>query len=286
MTENYFLVGYYDSGRVRLALQINQQYFRLTDDLADFDMLLQDYRAANLMSTLIGAKESPITLLPEQLRFPAYRQEVWAAGVTYKRSEEARELESDNSKLYTRVYSAERPEIFLKAMGWDVVNLQQPVGIRHDASWSVPEPELTVVLNTYMEVIGFTIGNDMSSRDIEGENPLYLPQAKLYDAACALGPRIWLQPGCTTWPELSIHLAIRRGADIVYEGETDTTRIHRPLLELIEYLGRCKSFTYGAFLMSGTGIVPPDDFTLAADDEVEIGIEPIGALVNRVIVIK
>jgi 2-dehydro-3-deoxy-D-arabinonate dehydratase len=173
----------------------------------------------------------------------------------------------------------------MKAMGWDVVSHQQAVGIRRDAAWSVPEPELTVVLNAQMEVVGFTIGNDMSSRDIEGENPLYLPQAKVYDAACALGPRIWLQPNCATWPELTIGITIWRGAEAVFQGETSTTQIKRPLTELIDYLSRCKTFTHGAFLMSGTGIVPPDDFTLAAGDEVTIAIEPIGTLVNQVKVI-
>src|ERR1041385_5451943 len=136
------------------------------------------------------------------------KQEIWAAGVTYKRSEEAREVESNNSNIYSRVYDAERPELFFKAMGYGVVGPDQPVGIRYDAKWSVPEPELVVVLNCDMEVVGFTIGNDMSSRDIEGSNPLYLPQAKVYEASCAVGPRLWLQPGRTTWPDVKIELKI------------------------------------------------------------------------------
>ena len=283
MTDNHYLVGFTENGRNQLAFTDGQQLFRLHGRQSHYDWFMQDIPAANLLDILHTAKGEPIT--PQNLTFPANRQEVWAAGVTYKRSEEARERESGNSRLYTQVYSARRPEIFMKAMGWDVVSHQQEVGIRRDATWSVPEPELTVVLNARMEVVGFTIGNDMSSRDIEGENPLYLPQAKVYDAACALGPRIWLQPGCTTWPELIIQIAIQREGRTVFSGETSTTQIKRPLTELIDYLGRCKTFGYGAFLMSGTGVVPPDDFTLAADDEVAITIEPIGTLVNRVKVV-
>jgi 2-dehydro-3-deoxy-D-arabinonate dehydratase len=216
---------------------------------------------------------------------PVGNQEIWAAGVTYKRSEEAREAESNNSTIYTRVYDAPRPELFFKAMGYDAVGERQPVGIRYDAVWSVPEPELVVVLNSYMEVIGFTIGNDMSSRDIEGENPLYLPQAKVYESACALGSRIWLQPGCKTWPDLKIEIKIERGGAVVFDGETTTESIHRPLSELVEYLGRCKRFKYGAMLFTGTGIVPPDNFTLVDGDTVRIRIDPIGELVNTVRVV-
>ena len=173
--------------------------------------------------------------------------------MTYKRSEEAREAESKNSTIYTRVYSAKRPELFFKAMGYDVVGSGEAVGIRADASWSVPEPELVVVLNAHMEVVGFTIGNDMSSRDIEGENPLYLPQAKVYERACALGPRLWLQPGATTFPDVDIKLVIERAGEVAFSGQTSTGELHRPLNELVEYLGRCKRFKYGAMLFTGTG---------------------------------
>jgi 2-dehydro-3-deoxy-D-arabinonate dehydratase len=213
---------------------------------------------------------------------PVGRQEIWAAGVTYKRSEEAREAESHNSTIYTRVYSAKRPEIFFKANGYDVVPLGDTVGIRADATWSVPEPELVVVINARMEVVGFTIGNDMSSRDIEGENPLYLPQAKVYDGACALGPRIWLKPGATTFPEAQIELKIERDGENAFSGQTSTAALHRPLSELLEYLGRCKRFPFGAMLFTGTGIVPPDSFTLQVGDVVTIRIDPIGELVNTV----
>jgi 2-dehydro-3-deoxy-D-arabinonate dehydratase len=205
--------------------------------------------------------------------------------VTYKRSEEARELESNNSNMYTRVYHATRPELFMKAMGYDAVGSGDEVGIRADATWSVPEPELVIVLNAHMQVIGFTIGNDMSSRDIEGENPLYLPQAKVYEAACAVGPRIWLQPGSTEFPDLKIEISIERGGKAVFNGDTRTTQLNRSLHDLVEYLGRCKKFPHGALLFTGTGIVPPDDFTLNAGDTVRIRIDPIGELVNTVKVV-
>lgn len=282
MTDNYFLIGYHDGDQVRLALQINEQTFRLAEPWSNVDWLLTNGRISQLISSLREHKGEAINLTAEQYAVPAHQQEVWAAGVTYKRSEEARERESGNSRLYTQVYMAQRPEIFMKAVAWDAIAHGQEVGIRRDATWSVPEPELTVVLNAHQEVIGFTIGNDMSSRDIEGENPLYLPQAKVYDAACAIGPRIWLQPGCQSWPDLTIGIAIWREGEAVFEGETSTQQIKRPLLELVDYLGRCKTFAYGAFLMSGTGIVPPDDFTLLAGDEVQIHIAPIGILANRV----
>jgi 2-dehydro-3-deoxy-D-arabinonate dehydratase len=243
-------------------------------------------RAAKLASVLQHAALESIERSSAAIQAPAGRQEIWAAGVTYKRSEEARESESNNSTIYTRVYSAPRPELFFKAMGYDAVGSGQPVGIRYDATWSVPEPELVVVLNGDMEVVGFTIGNDMSSRDIEGENPLYLPQAKVYEAACALGPRIWLQPGATTWPDVKIQLQIERGGRVVFADETSTASIHRPLAELIDYLGRCKRFPWGVLLFTGTGIVPPDSFTLAEGDTVRIRIDPIGELVNMVRVVS
>jgi 2-dehydro-3-deoxy-D-arabinonate dehydratase len=242
-------------------------------------------RAADLISTLRGAMAETINRSSITLQTPVGRQEIWAAGVTYKRSEEAREAESNNSTIYTRVYSAVRPELFFKSNGYDVVGIGESVGIRADAIWSVPEPELVVVLNAHMEVIGFTIGNDMSSRDIEGENPLYLPQAKVYEAACALGPRIWLQPGATQWPDLKIDLQIERGGQVAFSGQTSTAALHRTLTDLVDYLGRCKRFPWGAMLFTGTGIVPPDTFTLNEGDTVRIRIDPIGELVNTVRVV-
>lgn len=287
-----FLVQYRtSSGALQLGLEQGRSVTPLSIDgqSLQLDSLLSSGagspRAADLLDRLQTASSASADGSAITLQAPVGRQEIWAAGVTYKRSEEAREAESNNSTIYTRVYDAPRPELFFKAMGYDVVGSGDTVGIRADAVWSVPEPELAVVLNAHMEVVGFTIGNDMSSRDIEGENPLYLPQAKVYEAACALGPRIWLQPGATEWPPLTIRIAIERGGSTVFQGETTTASIHRPLSQLIDYLGRCKRFAYGAMLLTGTGVVPPDEFTLAAGDVVRIRIDPIGELVNTVRVV-
>ncbi len=248
-------------------------------------LLAGETRAADLIDLLQRSADERVASDAITRQTPVGTQEVWAAGVTYKRSEEAREIESHNSTIYSRVYHAVRPELFFKSTAEDVVGFGEPVGIRYDASWSVPEPELVVVLNAQMEVIGFTIGNDMSSRDIEGENPLYLPQAKNYERACALGPRIWLQPGATEWPDVEIAVRIERSGQVVFSGETSTAELHRPLMELVDYLGRCKRFPRGAMLFTGTGIVPPDDFTLLAGDTVRVRIDPIGELVNTVQVV-
>ncbi len=197
--------------------------------------------------------------------------EVWGAGVTYQRSREARRAESDLGDIYDRVYAAVRPELFFKSIGWRVVAHQQPLRIRADSTWNVPEPEMTLVVNRQGEIVGYTAGNDMSSRSIEGENPLYLPQAKIYDGACALGPGLELvEPD--TLRDLPITLEIARQARSVFHGETRTTQMHRPLEELVTYLYRELSFPFGTFLMTGTGIVPSNDFTLAAGDRVAITI--------------
>ncbi len=240
--------------------------------------------AADLIAALRRVAQAPSSA-PTSLLAPVDGQEIWASGVTYKRSEEAREAESHNSTIYTRVYSAVRPELFFKANGYEAVGAGDQVGIRYDATWSVPEPELVVVLNARMEVVGFTIGNDMSSRDIEGENPLYLPQAKVYERACAVGPRVWLQPGAAAFPELGIDLKIERGGQVVFSGQTSTAALHRKLAELVEYLGRCKRYPRGVYLFTGTGVVPPDTFTLAEGDVIRIRIDPIGELVNTVSVV-
>jgi 2-dehydro-3-deoxy-D-arabinonate dehydratase len=197
--------------------------------------------------------------------------EVWAAGVTYLRSREAREAESTVSDLYSRVYDAERPELFFKAPGWRVSGHGMPIRIRRDSHWNVPEPELTLVINARGEIVGFCAGNDVSSRDIEGANPLYLPQAKIYDGACALGPGISLCD-VDTLRSLSIELTVTRAGRTVFTGETCTSRIKRPLHELVDYLRKELQFPHGVFLMTGTGIVPPDDFSLACGDQVRITI--------------
>lgn len=196
-------------------------------------------------------------------------QEVWASGVTYLRSREARQAESDVGDVYDRVYAAQRPELFFKALGWRVVGPQQPVRYRADSDWNVPEPELTLVINQHGEIIGYTAGNDMSSRSIEGENPLYLPQAKIYDAACALGPAIQMLSGIDIY-NLPIEISIKRAEQVIFQGNTTTANMNRKPEELVVYLFKELSFPQGAFLMTGTGIVPPDQFTLADGDVVII----------------
>jgi 2-dehydro-3-deoxy-D-arabinonate dehydratase len=217
---------------------------------------------------------------------PVDDQDVWASGVTYARSRVARQEEAiDGGDVYARVYTADRPELFFKARGPWVVGPHDQVGIRHDAAWSVPEPELGLVLNPVLEIVGLVIGNDVSSRDIEGANPLYLPQAKIYTASCALGPGLRLEPFTGTWPELSIQVQIERDKAVVFRGQTHTDQIRRRPEELIDYLGRALHFPNGVVLLSGTGIVPPDEFTLAAGDVVQIQIEGLGNLENSVKVV-
>jgi 2-dehydro-3-deoxy-D-arabinonate dehydratase len=217
---------------------------------------------------------------------PVDEQDVWAAGVTYERSRVARQEEAaDGGDVYARVYTAKRPEIFFKARGRWVVGANGEVGIRRDATWNVPEPELALVFNPQMEIVGVTVGNDMSSRDIEGENPLYLPQAKIYTASCALGPGIAINALGDAWPEAGIHLKIARGGAVVFSGETHTRQIRRRPLELAGYLGHSLDFPDGAVLLTGTGVVPPENFTLAAGDVVTVTIDGVGALTNTVVVV-
>jgi 2-dehydro-3-deoxy-D-arabinonate dehydratase len=214
---------------------------------------------------------------------PIDRQEVWAAGVTYKRSQEARERESVGAaQFYDLVYSAPRPELFFKAPAWRVSGPGERVHIRKDSKWSVPEPELALVVSPHLKLVGFTIGNDMSARDIEGENPLYLPQAKFYDHACALGPAITLVDAMPPADKATIRLTIERGGKTVFDGSTTVSVMKRSFTELIAWLGKETSFPHGAVLLTGTGVVPPDDFTLAPGDLVHIDIAGIGRLTNRV----
>lgn len=222
-----------------------------------------------------------VKLLP-----PIERQEVWAAGVTYLRSKKARMEESDfSASAYDRVYEAARPEIFFKSLAEKVVATGEPVGIRSDATWNVPEPELALVMNSRGQIVGYTIGNDMSSRDIEGENLLYLPQAKTYHRSCALGPWITLGAPETVAREWNIHLEIWRSGQRAFAGESSVNQIKRGFAELAGYLFRCQVFPHGAVLLTGTGIVPPESFTLAPQDEIRIAISGIGALKNPVVVV-
>jgi 2-dehydro-3-deoxy-D-arabinonate dehydratase len=221
-----------------------------------------------------------------RLLTPVESQEVWAAGVTYLRSKQARMEESEfSANAYDRVYDAVRPEIFFKSLPEKVVSPGDAVGIRRDARWNVPEPELALVMSSSGNVVGFTIGNDMSSRDIEGENLLYLPQAKIYTDSCAVGP--WIVVGQTEADarQWSIQLEIWRRGEKVCAGETRAGQIKRPFNELVDYLFRSQKFPNGAVLLTGAGIVPPDSFTLEAGDSVRITISGVGTLENPVAVV-
>ena len=208
--------------------------------------------------------------------------EVWACGVTYERSSAARQEESDVADVYARVYTAARPELFFKSPAWRVCGDGEPIGIRPDSEISVPEPELALVCNSRAEIVGVTICDDVSSRSIEGQNPLYLPQAKIYSGACAIGPGItpaWALAGLGA---LAITASVRRGEAVVWSGETSTAQLHRGLDELVEYLFRAASFPHGVILSTGTGLVPELSFTLVPGDEVRIGIDGVGRLSNVV----
>jgi 2-dehydro-3-deoxy-D-arabinonate dehydratase len=214
---------------------------------------------------------------------PVDRQEVWAAGVTYRRSKVAREEESAGAaQFYDKVYTADRPELFLKATPDRVVGPGLPVRVRRDSRWSVPEPELTLVVSPDLRIVGYTVGNDVSSRDIEGENPLYLPQAKIYHGSCAVGPVVTLARAMPRPEEVSIGLVIRREGRVAFDGSTPLTAMARTFDGLVDWLSRENHFPNGVLLMTGTGIVPPDDFSLAPGDAVEITITGIGTLSNPV----
>jgi 2-dehydro-3-deoxy-D-arabinonate dehydratase len=219
-----------------------------------------------------------------QLLAPIEQQEVWAAGVTYLRSKKARMDESEfSATAYDRVYEAERPELFFKSLPEKVVGSSESVGIRNDARWSVPEPELALVLNSRGRVVGYTIGNDMSSRDIEGENLLYLPQAKVYHRSCALGPCIVVGKTENQARGWMISMEVRRKGNVAFTGETPVHQIKRSFEELAGFLFRSQCFPYGAILLTGTGLVPPDTFTLEEGDAVSMTISGIGTLTNPVI---
>lgn len=235
-----------------------------------------------LARALAGPAAHRAAVPDAHLLAPIDAQEVWAAGVTYRRSAQAREEESKQSGIYDRVYLADRPEIFFKATPHRVVGPGEAVWIRADSAWNVPEPELALVLGPTLEVVGYTVANDVSSRSIEGENPLYLPQAKLYMRACSLGPGIVPAADVAAPTSLPIRMTITRAGQTAFSGETSTASLKRSFAELVECLGRHNVFPNGAFLLTGTGIVPPDDFTLEPGDTVTIEIDQIGTLRNSV----
>lgn len=261
----------------------NGKHFRVPEQ--NWDALIAHEDLHGYLVSIANAGSPASDFPAAQLQAPIGSQEVWAAGVTYYRSRSARMAESQDAgggSFYDRVYSADRPELFFKATPSRVAAPGGQVRIRSDARWSVPEPELTLVIDPRGRIIGCTVGNDMSSRDIEGENPLYLPQAKVYDRSCALGPCVLIssEPLPTSTP---IHIEIERAGRNEFTGSTTLAELKRAPSLLVEYLFRENPFPAGAYLMTGTGIVPPDSFTLAPGDNIRITIDPIGTLENTVV---
>jgi 2-dehydro-3-deoxy-D-arabinonate dehydratase len=245
--------------------------------------ILETENPRHTVLSLVEKATQRLAMADIQLLPPIDEQEVWAAGVTYKRSRTARMEESEAAaSCYDRVYVSERPELFFKATPHRVAGHGQPLRIRRDATWNVPEPELTLVLNSQLAIVAYTVGNDMSSRDIEGENPLYLPQAKVYDGCCGLGPWIVLADQFDA-TRAAIELIVWRDGESVFQGTTNTDQMARTGENLVQWLGRDNSFPQGVFLLTGTGVVPDSDFTLEPGDEVEIAIEGIGKLRNLVV---
>lgn len=282
---NPFLSHIEIDGQSRWAIQNDSGIFLLPSSFVFSQWLAQTVdQAEESISALIASATEEAPTDSKSLA-PVDQQEVWAAGVTYLRSRDARQEEAeDGGDVYWRVYQAERPELFFKSLAHKVMPDGGEVGIREDTTWNVPEAELALVLNPAMQVVGFTIGNDMSSRDIEGANPLYLPQAKVYDKSCAIGPRIWLNP-TSEWPEVDISIRIERDGQVAFSDRTDTSQIKRKIVELASYLGRSHTLADGAILLTGTGVVPSAEFTLKAGDVVKITIDPIGTLTNTVCVV-
>jgi 2-dehydro-3-deoxy-D-arabinonate dehydratase len=248
---------------------------RLADPSDSLDRALSEHRDLPSIGSIDGEVPSDAVVVA-----PVEGQEVWAAGVTYLRSRDARREESVDATPYDLVYEAERPELFFKAPGWRCVGPGDAIGIRRDSAWNVPEPEIALVLDSDLRIVGATIGNDVSSRSIEGENPLYLPQAKIYDAACSLGPCI--VPIEDLPVALDVRMEVERSGAIVVDGRTTTTQMRRSFDEIADWIGRALSFPLGAIVLTGTGIVPEPGFTLLAGDIVRIEVDGIGSLANPV----
>ncbi len=262
-----------------LVAQRAGDWFTLAEPHLD-ELFQQRDPAHWLAAALAGA--TPI-VAPSNFHAPIQSQEVWAAGVTYLRSRDARIEESKDAgggTFYDRVYDADRPEIFFKATPHRVFGTGSTLRLRTDSKWNVPEPELALALNVEGKIFGYTVGNDLSSRDIEGENPLYLPQAKVWSHCCGLGPGLVVCPPLA--PETPITLSILRSGSVVFDGGTALSQMKRTPAELAEWLWRDNSFPAGCYLLTGTGLVPPNEFTLASGDEVRISIGSIGCLVNHI----
>jgi 2-dehydro-3-deoxy-D-arabinonate dehydratase len=268
-----------------IVIQNDNQYYLSKE--SNWDTFVNRSNLHNKISTEISTLKPDATLselIASDLAAPIGNQEVWASGVTYMRSREARMEESKDAgggDFYARVYEADRPELFFKAPAYRTVGSGAPVRIRKDSKWNVPEPELTLFICSEGTIEGYTAGNDMSSRDIEGENPLYLPQAKSYDGATAVGPCLYVADKPIS-PDTIISIEILRNGKSVFSNDIAINRMKRKHTELAGYLFRELSFPYGTYLMTGTGIVPPDDFTLHLGDEIRISIEGIGTLINHV----
>lgn len=272
------------SDQVRVARVEKNRLFPL--QLGDYQSLAAILALDDPLSVLQKLTVEDPILIDDSIRWlpPIDNQEVWAAGVTYKRSQTARMEESEAAaSCYDRVYEADRPELFFKATPHRVSGHGQPLRIRADATWNVPEPEVTLVLNAKLNIVGLTVGNDMSSRDIEGENPLYLPQAKCYDQCAGLGPWITLFETMPPPESIGVDLKIQREGELVFGQQTSAAEMARSFEDLVAWLGRDNSFPAGAFLMTGTGIVPTSEFTLLPGDMIHITIEGIGTLSNPVV---
>jgi len=272
--------------RIGLAAEAETLLDLTAANITQLQSLLESDGAATQLKEMAKRELPRVAVAEVEFCAPVEAQEIWAAGVTYERSKTERMKESDfSASAYDRVYEAERPELFFKALAEKVVATGEAVGIRGDARWNVPEPELALVLNSKGRIVGYTIGNDMSSRDIEGENLLYLPQAKVYARSCALGPWIRIGADEAAARNWEIRLNIQRGGKSVFKGETTVGRIKRRFEELAGYLFRSQIFPHGAVLLTGTGIVPSETFTLEEGDVVEIEIAGIGLLRNPVKVV-
>jgi len=268
-----------------IVIEKEKKFFLLKNE--NWDSFINDDALFNKMESSIrsvSAAEIGNELIADEIEVPVGNQELWACGVTYLRSKIERQEESKvagGGDFYSRVYEAERPEVFFKSTPHRIVGHGEKVNTRKDSTWDVPEPELTLLVSSSGKIIGYTIGNDMSSRSIEGENPLYLPQAKTYDACAAIGPCIYV----TNEPisaATNIQLIINRNNHTIFEGKVCIDQLKRKLEELVSFVYRECSFPAGCLIMTGTGIVPPNDFTLLSGDEIKITIEPIGTLINKV----